>query len=101
LNAALEEGFTVAPDSLTVTPLPPYKTGDDGKTSFNMKVERRLVRALDPRRALSLAQGRELEIARSQLARLPGLSQPPQITLVPNWWPWLPLVPFRISVVIE
>jgi hypothetical protein len=101
LDASMEAGFAVVPDSLTVEPVPPFVTVEDGRTSFNVKAERRLVRSVDTQRILSLVKGRQPDAAHSKLTQLPGLASPPQITLVPNWWPWLPLAPFRIDVVIE
>jgi hypothetical protein len=29
------------------------------------------------------------------------LESPPEIQLSPAWWPWVPIVPFRISIVVQ
>jgi hypothetical protein len=37
--------------------------------------------------------------AQTLLDRYLPLQSDPQIALSPSWWPWVPIVPFRIEVV--
>jgi hypothetical protein len=101
LGASVEQGFAAAPDSLTVKLAGAPTTGEDGRTHFLVQVDRRIVRFVDARQVIALVQGRRLEIAQAQLKQVSGLSAAPQISLSPAWWPWLPLAPFRITVVIQ
>jgi hypothetical protein len=101
LGASVEQGFAAVPDSLTVKLAGPPTTGEDGRTRFLVQVDRRIVRLMDARQVLALVQGHKLEVAQAQLKQIPGLSAAPEISLTPAWWPWLPLAPFRITVVIQ
>jgi len=69
-----------------------------GGSRFNLQVERTSVHQIDLNQANALARGLPPKIAaRTLKAKLP-LSNTPVIDLNPSWWPWLPLIPFRISV---
>ena len=101
LAAALEDGFSAAPEPPTFHPIGIPVTDEAGRTSFQLQVERRIRRTVDARRVLSLAQGRRVESARARLNEAFAFSSPPQIKMSPAWWPWLPLAPFRMDVVIQ
>jgi hypothetical protein len=107
LAAALEDGFSAAPaeysksEPLTFRPVGIPVTDESGRTIFQLQVERRIRRAVDARRVLSLAQGRRVESALARLNEAFAFSSPPQIKMSPAWWPWLPLAPFRMDVVIR
>jgi hypothetical protein len=100
LDSVLPAGYTPEPDSLTIESVSPPDTAEDGTTHWEIKADRRLVRLVDQQRVLNLVRGRTPESARGALAAL-ELQQQPQIELQPEWWPWLPLIPFRISVVTQ
>lgn len=101
MDAALEQGFSAAPDALTFRAASLPAADAEGRTVFQLQMEREIFRAIDPRRALFLAQGRRAESALARLNEAFALASPPQIEISPRWWPWLPLVPFRIEVVIQ
>lgn len=101
LDAALEKGFSAAPGPLTFRAANLPATDAEGRTGFQLQMEREIFRAIDPRRALFLAQGRRVDSALARLNESFALAAPPQIELSPRWWPWLPLVPFRIEVAIR
>lgn len=107
LAAALEDGFSAAPAEYSKSEAPAFHpigipvTDEAGRTSFQLQVERRIRRTVDARRVLSLAQGRRLESALARLNDAFAFSSPPAIEVTPSWWPWLPLAPFRMDVVIQ
>ena len=101
LSASLEDGFSAAPESPTFRSVGAPITDADGRTVFQLQVERRIRRTVDVRRVLSLAQGRRVDSALARLNEAFVFSSPPQIEMTPSWWPWLPLAPFRIDVVIQ
>jgi hypothetical protein len=69
-----------------------------GAIHFDLQIGRKLVHVLNPAEANSLARGLTPRAAADRLqARLP-LAGRPEIHVSPGWWPWLPLIPFRISV---
>ena len=47
---------------------------------------------------LNLVRGRSPEAAGAALSTALSLERAPRIELAPEWWPWLPLIPFRITV---
>lgn len=101
MNAALEEGFAAAPDAPKMQLFGTPFAAADGKTNFSLQMERNIFREIDSRRVIFLVQGRRVDSARARLSELFALSAPPQIEMYPRWWPWLPLAPFRIEVVIK
>lgn len=101
MNAALEEGFSAAADAPKLELFGTPFAAEDGRTNFSLQMERQIFRAVDARRVLFLAQGRSVDSALARLNESFAFSSPPQIELSPRWWPWLPLAPFRIEVVIQ
>jgi hypothetical protein len=101
LDAASPPGFSPDPDSLTFTSISAPVTDEGGITRWDMKVERRLVREVDSLAVIQLVRGRSPESARAFLSSALSLEDTPQIEIMPEWWPWLPLIPFRIEVVTE
>ncbi len=101
LSASLEDGFSPTQE------LPEYHTigmpvtDGTGRTSFQLRLERPIRRTVDVRRVLLLVQGQPMESAVARLEDSFKLTSPPVIKLTPGWWPWLPLLPFRMSVVIQ
>jgi len=101
MNAALEDGFIATSDAPKLELFDTPFAAEGGKTNFSLQMERPIFRAVDVRRVISLAQGRRADSALTRLNESFAFSSPPQIELSPRWWPWLPLAPFRIDVVIE
>ncbi len=100
LNASMPPGFGPAPNSMTLdlTDSPPT-LDDTGASHFDVRVERKLVHDLDLQRASVMVRGRSPADAARVLQAGLALARPPEIKLKPDWWPWLPLIPFRITVV--
>ncbi len=98
LDANLPAGFapvTAAPTTLkSSTPV----TDVGGITRWKVQAQRLLSARLDPWKATELIQGRSPAAAGQRLAESMRLANTPSIKLVPAWWPWLPVVPFRIVV---
>jgi hypothetical protein len=101
LDSAIPAGFASAAEPLSIESVSAPVTDEDGTTRWQMKTERRLIRELEAGRVLNLARGMSPESARLALGRGLALESPPEIELTPDWWPWLPLIPFRISVATE
>lgn len=101
LNAALEEGFASTLDAPRLKIFGTPITDEDGRTSFQLQMERRVHRAVDVSRVLSLVQGRTANSALTRLTESFAFSSLPVIETTPRWWPRLPLAPFRIDVVIQ
>jgi hypothetical protein len=48
-----------------------------------------------------MVQGFGVWNVESKLEENLPLTDAPEIQLTPSWWPWMPIVPFRISVETE
>jgi Baseplate J-like protein len=101
LSASLEDGFSPTTEPPTFHTVGAPVTDETGKTGFQLQMERRIRRAVDVRRVLSLIQGRSMESALARLEESFTFESPPVIKVTPGWWPWLPLAPFRMDVVIQ
>jgi len=103
MNASLPSGFRAADgaDAVTMQPVTnPYVDGD-GALRWNMRAEREIVQAFDSAQVTQLVQGLGKKKAQSNLdENLPSATLP-EIQLSPSWWPVVPLLPFRISVVAQ
>jgi len=103
MNASLPSGFHAAPDSeaLTIKPATNLSVGENGSARWTMNAERKIIQFVDPAQVTQLIQGYASGSAQSRLEKNLPLASSPHISLSPSWWPWVPIVPFRISVVTE
>jgi len=103
LNASLPAGFRSAAgsDTLTVKPVTKPTLNEDGSTHWTVRVERRIVQQINNSQVTQLIQGIRSQRVKTLLEKNLPLQGSPQISLSPAWWPWVPIVPFRISVVTE
>jgi hypothetical protein len=100
LDANLPEGFDPASDGLAMLPASTPVTDADGITRWDTQAQRLLCARLDPLTAVQLSLGRRPAMALLRLNESLPLAGPPVIQIKPAWWPWLPAVPFRITVSI-
>ena len=101
LNASLPAGFVDAGEPLKLEALNSFQTNSKGVTRWSMRVSRQLEKGVDTGKIIPIIQGRRTAFATAQLKDNLGLSHSPTILLTPDWWPWLPLIPFNISVEIR
>lgn len=98
LNASLPSGFLPASDALTVEPVTEPRIIGSGALRWRMRAERQIVQQVNASQVTQLIQGLAARDAQTRLEEnLPLLSKP-RISLTPSWWPWVPIVPFRIEV---
>jgi hypothetical protein len=96
LNASLPAGYRAAPNSLQFKLGSAPTSGDSGVSRFDLGIQRTILRELDVARAGSLVRGLAPAAASQLLQSSLPLASPPEIRMSPSWWPWLPLIPFRI-----
>jgi hypothetical protein len=101
LNASIPAGFAAVSDGLTLEPVTEPILNDDGFTRWTIRAERRIVQQVSPAQVTQMIQGIRSRSAQSLLDQSLPLEAAPAINLSPPWWPWVPIVPFRISVVTE
>ncbi|MEW6094160.1 MAG: baseplate J/gp47 family protein [Chloroflexota bacterium] len=71
----------------------------DGMAEWEMSLERPLRAQVDAASAALLVSGLEPETAVSRLEESLPLTASPYIAVTPAWWPRLPFIPFRITVI--
>jgi hypothetical protein len=98
LNASLPSGFTAASEELSLTPVTEPILNDDGFIRWTVRAERRIVHQVSPAQVTQMIQGIGARRAQAVLESSLPLANVPEIHLSPSWWPWVPIVPFRISV---
>jgi hypothetical protein len=74
---------------------------EDGSVKWKMRAERKIARQIDPAQVIKMIQGFGAWNVKSTLKENLPLAAAPAVQLTPTWWPWMPIVPFRISVVME
>jgi hypothetical protein len=98
LNTSLPEGFVAVQAPLDFEALNAHLTDERGITRWSVRVSRQLEKKVDTGRIIPLIQGRSMATATMRMNEALSLSEPADIRLNPEWWPWLPLIPFNITV---
>lgn len=101
LNASIPPGFSPAAGALTLEPVNKPGLNEDGSARWAMKVERGIVQTIDPAQVTQLVFGHGTRKAQARLDEALPLESAPRIVMAPSWWPWIPILPFRIEVVTE
>jgi len=101
-EAALDAGLTkdmlpmAGTMSVEITGKPASRA--DGITAFEIHASRELKPDINFSSVARAVQGMSPSEAGQQLESMLPLASPPQIELVPSWWPWLPFLQFRIVI---
>ena len=98
LNASMPAGFDSKPNTLQFNSNNNFAVDQSGSTQFNLQVQRVLVQQIQSSQVIFLARGLSPMNAKQVLLSKLPLAAPPEIDLSPSWWPWMPLIPFRIEV---
>jgi hypothetical protein len=98
MNASLPAGYDPLDDTLKVKPFTALADNPDGNARWRIQASRTLRARIDPARVIYLVQGKTAWHAGSLLQETFALESAPQISIQPFFWPWLPSLPFRITV---
>jgi hypothetical protein len=98
LDAQMAEGYAPQEGNLTIEQLSTPSLSADGEASWPLRAQRTVVTELPQTEVVNLVLGLRPEEASQKLSETFQLASPPQISTWPNWWPWLPSLPFRISI---
>jgi hypothetical protein len=101
LNASLPPGFRAASDALTLQSTTKPEVNDDGSARWSVRAERNIVQQINSTQITQLIQGLPAARAQTLLEKNLLSADTPEINLSPSWWPWVPIVPFRISVITQ
>jgi hypothetical protein len=101
LNASLPPGFLAASNAVNMESADDRTLLEDGSIRWTMRARRKIYQQVNVAQMTRLIQGLGSSAAQSKLEENLPLSSEPKISLSPSWWPWVPIVPFRIEVVTE
>ena len=98
LDLDLPQGFIPVPGSLELQPAGTPITGEDGITRWDQGIHRLLQPKINSLQVEQISLGHLRGTAAKLLAKSLSLAEPPKIQIKPGGWPWMPLIPFRITV---
>lgn len=100
LDANLPAGYSPEPSTMIIEH--EYRPTSQGQStiSWEMTASRVLHPQLAEPQAVSAVLGLPPAQAAQRLSTGLPLANPPDIDLAPSWWPRLPLLPFRINIII-
>jgi hypothetical protein len=97
VDLSIPNGFEPL-DPATYKPITDPSTDTSGLTHFELEVKRTLIRKVNAARVFSIVRGQRAEAIKDDLLAGLSLRSAPDIIVTPSWWPWLPLIPFNISI---
>lgn len=100
-DANLPGGFAPLSDSLATEAMTVPEKAPDGTYHWQQHAHRQMLAQFSPAQVTQLALGLPVDYAQARLAAALPLEASPQILLFPDWWPRLPILPFRIQVVYQ
>ena len=98
LASSVPEDFSPLSGSTTYSVLSEPVVEEDYSASWKMQVSQSILAKLDGNQTINLVLGKPIPSASRQLADAFALEHPPDIQINPEWWPRLPVLPFRILV---
>ncbi len=101
LDANLSDNLTVVPDTLEIQSISAPKVFTDGSARWQIHVKQTVQADISESQAINLVLGRPPLEARQLLQTQMPLEEPPTIKLLPDWWPVMPVMSFRINVTIQ
>lgn len=98
LDANLPEGYRAVPDTISVEIVnnPEIRSGEG--VSWRIRATQQIQADIEEATAQSLIRGLSPALANEKLVASLPLENTPAIRVIPNWWPRLPLLPYRMSV---
>ena len=99
LDANLPTDFIPLPGTMTIEELtaPQFRNGSTAR--WRMQLKRDIQGQPPINQAVSLALGRSPDNAAERLEQELALSSPPLIETYPSWWPVMPFIPLRITII--
>lgn len=94
------DGYRIQPNSLLFRRGEIAAIDDEQQVSFIMQGSGDVIAAIDPVRVQDMVRGRTVRDAQIILEQEFPLASPPQIDLWLPFWPQMPLLPFRVTVVV-
>jgi hypothetical protein len=99
LDSNTPPGYKPVMNTLVINPVSTPTMRSDGKAYWTVSANRKLRADLTTTLALESIQGASAHDAVARLTESLLLAEPPNIVLIPSWWPRLPLLAMRITLV--
>ncbi len=100
LDANLPDGYLAQVETLVIEQVTPPKMENPNVAVWQVKAQRSLQASIPIAQAINLVLGSPTQEARQLLEGKYPLTSQPVIRVTPAWWPRLPILPFRITVVL-
>ena len=101
LDASLPEGFTILPDTLTLTALNQPILDEENVAHWRLQAQRKIQAIIDPQKVAQSVRGLPVEQAPLFLKERLPVEKMPLISAFPSWWRYMPFLPLRIRVRLE
>ncbi len=101
LEANLPEGFIPIDDSVTFTRLTRPTLEEGESIRWQMLVQQDIRAHLKEPQTIQLVLGQTPAQAQARLTKSLPLQASPNIVVSPSWWPRLPILPFRVSILYQ
>lgn len=101
LDANIVDNYVPIPETLSISFLDEPQISQHAKDRWRIHATRKLQAQLLEPQAVNLTLGLSPTLAEQRLFNSIPLNEPPKIFVTPDWWPRMPLLPFRITVVRE
>jgi hypothetical protein len=101
LDANLPQGYQPTGNEIEIDRLQLPEFPDSGGVQLVLQASREIRASLSQPQAASLALGLSPLQAATRLDAALPLDSPPEIALQPAWWPRMPILPLRITVVTD
>lgn len=99
LDATLPAGYASQPDTLEVSGVTEPAQQEDGTTVWEVIFFRQTFTTRDIPQVLNQLPGKAPQQASQIMEEALSLSEPPDIEISPSWWPWMPWLKTRISII--
>jgi len=102
LNGSIPSGYMAAPDGqVKVLSDDQPMSDENGSVKWSMQVERMIIPRWTHTQVSNLILGLDPLDAESRLNKEFALRNNPSVKLAPLWWPLVPIVPFRVDVIVQ
>lgn len=99
LDANLPENYTPSPNDIKIEQIERVPSTAAGEYRWRVQASRKILYQPEEDQVIPLILGRTPAKARERLKDAFSLPRDPEITLSPTWWPMMPILPFRISLI--
>jgi len=98
LEANLPGGFERANESILIQPVEELRLDSEGRLVGTIQASRWLVSPVQTSQVAEQVKGKPIQTAIREMTSAYKLEQPPQVSIIPGWWPFLPFFNQRIRV---